>query len=138
MYGNIQHNTSLSGLSIKMRTVRTFFPKIQQEITFIIGTSKEENDKVIDLGNPGDIWFHARNHPSCHVIAILSDLTEPIDKKEKRNIMKIGAGLVKRNTIALRSVKEIEIIYTDIQHVKKTKYLGCVHIEDISTKSLCI
>ena len=44
-----------------MKIERIFFPTIQTEIEFLIGTSKEDNDRVLDQGNPGDIWFHARN-----------------------------------------------------------------------------
>ena len=108
------------------------------EIVFLVGTSKEENDKVIDLGNPGDLWFHARNTSSCHVLAILSNLLLPLDKKEKRKILKQGAELVKRNTAKLRSEKNVEITYTDIQHVKKTEYLGCVSLDRTFSKAIHI
>ena len=75
-----------------MKIERIFFPDIQTVIEFQIGTSKEENDKLIDLGNPGDLWFHARNPSSCHVLAILSNIDiSLIAKKEKRKILKKGA-----------------------------------------------
>ena len=124
----------------KMKIERIFFPIIQTEIEFRIGTSKEDNDKVLDLGNPGDIWFHARNpSSSCHVLAILSHLSVSlIPKKEKRKILKKGAELVKRNTAKLRSEREVEMIYCDIQHVRKTEYVGCVYIEPKYSKEIRI
>ena len=120
-----------------MKIERIFFPILQTEIEFRIGTSKEENDKVLDLGNPGDLWFHARNPTSsCHVLAILSHLLLPLDKKEKRKILKQGAELVKRNTAKLRSEKNVEMIYADIQHVRKTEYKGCVLVEEKYKKKI--
>jgi predicted ribosome quality control (RQC) complex YloA/Tae2 family protein len=114
-----------------MKVERIFFPTIQTEIEFRIGTSKEENDMVLTMGNPGDIWFHARKDSSCHVIAILSNADiSLISKKEKRKILKKGAEFVKRNTAKLRSEKEVEMIYCDIQHVRKTEYVGCVLISN--------
>jgi hypothetical protein len=104
----------------------------------MIGTCKEDNDKVLDAGNPGDIWFHARKYSSCHVLAILSNISVSLDKKEKRKILKKGAEFVKRNTAKLRSEKSVEMIYCDIQHVKKTEYVGCVYIEPKYSKEICI
>jgi hypothetical protein len=109
----------------------------------MIGTCKEDNDKVLDLGNPGDLWFHARNQSSCHVLAILSNIDiSLLTKKEKhkkiRTIVKKGAEFVKRNTAALRSEKNVEITYTDIQHVKKTQYLGCVSLDPNYQKEIHI
>jgi len=111
-----------------MRIERITFPNLLNEIEFLIGTSKEDNDIVLTMGNAGDIWFHARKDSSCHVVAILSSLSFSLDKKEKRKILKKGAELVKQNTTKLRSEKSVEMIYADIQYVKKTKYIGCVHI----------
>ena len=123
-----------------MKIERIFFPTIQIEIEFRIGTSKEENDKVLDLGNPGDIWFHARNPTSsCHVLAILSNVDiSLIAKKEKHKILKKGAELVKRNTAKLRSERCVEMIYCDIQHVRKTEYIGCVLVEEKNKKKISV
>ena len=123
-----------------MKIERIFFPTIQIEIEFRIGTSKEDNDKVLDLGNPGDIWFHARNpSSSCHVLAILSNVDiSLISKKEKRKVIKKGAELVKRNTAKLRSEREVEMIYCDIQYVRKTEYIGCVLVEPKYSKEIRI
>ena len=136
----IRNNNQNNIKSREMKVERIFFPIIKTEIEFRIGTSKEDNDKVLDLGNPGDIWFHARNpSSSCHVLAILSNVDiSLISKKEKRKILKKGAELVKRNTAKLCSEKSVEMIYCDIQHVKKTEYLGCVHIEPKYSKEIRI
>ena len=121
-----------------MKIERIFFPTIQIEIEFRIGTSKEENDMVLTMGNPGDIWFHARNDSSCHVIAILSNISISLDKKEKRKVIKKGAEFVKRNTTKLRFEKSVEMIYTDIQYVKKTEYVGCVLVEEKNKKKISV
>ena len=123
-----------------MKVERILFPAIQTEIEYRIGTSKEDNYMVIDTGNPGDIWFHARNpSSSCHVLAILSNVDiSLISKKEKRKILKKGAEFVKRNTAKLCSEKSVEMIYCDIQHVRKTEYIGCVHIEPKYSKEICV
>ena len=126
-------------LKREMKIERIFFPTIQIEIEFRIGTSKEENDMVLTMGNPGDIWFHARNDSSCHVIEILSKVDISLfAKKEKRKILKKGAEFVKRNTAKLLTEKSVEMIYCDIQHVKKTEYIGCVYMEPKYSKEIRI
>ena len=114
------------------------FLEEEQEITFLIGTSKEDNDQVINKGNPGDIWFHARGISSCHVLAILSNLDIKLDKKEIKQIIRKGAELVRQHTAKLRSVNKIEIIYTDISYVEKTKHKGCVNIDPNHQKTIRI
>jgi predicted ribosome quality control (RQC) complex YloA/Tae2 family protein len=62
-----------------MRTQIVFIKNINREITFHIGKNQYENFDVIDQGNPSDIWFHAKNRPSCHVVC---QVPQGIQKKE--------------------------------------------------------
>ena len=111
-----------------MERIRFSFLPTEIEIIFWIGTCKEENFDVIDKGNPTtDIWFHAKNVSSCHVIVLLSDLGK-ISRKEKQKIVKKGAELVKKNTAKLRDQREVEINYTNLENIRKTSYKGCIEI----------
>jgi predicted ribosome quality control (RQC) complex YloA/Tae2 family protein len=108
-----------------MKTKVLFVQGVNREITFYIGENQNENFDVIDLGKPHDIWFHANNISSCHVIAILP---EDIEKKDLRYIIKIGALLCKSNTNKLKTLNNVEIIYSQIKNVVKTLVPGCVEI----------
>ena len=115
-----------------MKLESIFIKGVDRYIHFYIGKSKDENFNVIDKGNENDLWFHAKEFSSCHVIAkIPQDITE---KKNIKYIIKIGALLCKNNTNKLKSLKNIEIIYTPIKNVIKTNILGCV--QTLTSKSI--
>ena len=108
-----------------MKTEVVEFPKIDEEVTYYIGTSAKDNFAVIDEGDDDDIWFHANNISSCHIIAYnLPQLT----KKEKQKVIKRGAFICKQNTSKIKSLQNIEIIYTKVKNVSKTDILGTVNI----------
>lgn len=108
-----------------MKTKTLFIQEIKREITFHIGQNKNDNFNILDVAKPDDLWFHANSESSCHVVAILP---EDINKKDLRYIIKIGAMLCKTNTNKLRSLYDVEIIYTKVRFVKKTLMPGCVNI----------
>ena len=107
-----------------MKTEKILIQGLDREITFIIGKNKSENFAVIDMGSENDLWFHANDISSCHVVCLLSDTN--IDKKDLRYIIKTGALLCKNNTNKLKSMKNVEIIYTQIKNITKTDIEGCV------------
>lgn len=108
-----------------MKTENLFLQGLNREITFYIGQNKNENFDVIDKGEPDDLWFHANQISSCHVVAIIP---KDITHKEIKYIIKAGALLCKKYTNKLKSSTDIEIIYTEIKNIEKTQYIGCVKI----------
>lgn len=110
-----------------MKTEILFLQGLNREITFYIGQNKNENFDVIDKGEPDDLWFHANEISSCHVVAIVP---KDISNKERKYIIKAGAILCKKYTNKLRTLTEIEIIYTEIKNIEKTEYIGCVKVEN--------
>jgi len=110
-----------------MKTEILFINGLNREITFYIGKNQNENFDVIDMGEDEDIWFHANNISSSHVVAIIP---KDIIKKEIYYIIKTGALLCKINTNKLKSLKKVEFIYTQIKNIKKTDIVGCVNVEN--------
>jgi predicted ribosome quality control (RQC) complex YloA/Tae2 family protein len=108
-----------------MKTEVIFLQGLNREITFYIGQHKNENFHVIDKGEPDDLWFHANDISSCHIVAIV---LKDIANKEKKYIIKAGALLCKKYTNKLKSTREVEIIYTQIKNIEKTDIPGCVKI----------
>lgn len=98
-------------------------------IPFYIGNNAQDNFDIIDQADPSDLWFHVKDHSSCHVIANISEITDKIksNKKLKQYIIKKGAVLCKQNTNKFVSTKNLEIIYTNIENIEKTNVLGQVH-----------
>jgi predicted ribosome quality control (RQC) complex YloA/Tae2 family protein len=109
-----------------MKTEIVYIQGLDREITFYIGQNQNENFDVIDMGDSEDLWFHANNISSCHVVA---SLPEDIDKKDLKYIIKTGALLCKNNTNKLKTLKNIEIVYTQIKNITKTSTAGCVEIK---------
>jgi predicted ribosome quality control (RQC) complex YloA/Tae2 family protein len=108
-----------------MKTEVITIQSINKEVTFYIGQNKHEHFDIIDAASPDDLWFHIKDTSSCHVVAIMpTDLTN----KEKKYIIKAGAVLCKKYTNKCKGMIDVEIIYTEIKNLEKTKYIGCVKI----------
>ena len=113
-----------------MKTETIFIPALKREITFYIGKNQSENFEVIDNGSDDDLWFHVNGESSCHVVC---KIPHDIDKTEMRYIIKVGSLLCKNNTNKLKSVKNVEIVYTQIKNVTKTSVPGCVLTQNTKT-----
>jgi len=113
-----------------MKTEIIFINEINREIIFYIGKSQTENVEVIDNGTYSDLWFHAKNISSCHIVA---KIPEDIKKDEIKYIIKKGALLCKNNTAKLRTQKNLEIIYTKLENVTKTNIPGSVIVNNEKT-----
>ena len=112
-----------------MKTEQIYIQALKSEFTFYIGKNQNENFEVIDKGNENDLWFHANNISSCHVVCVLPEEIK-LCKKELKYIIKTGALLCKNNTNKLKNLKNIEIIYTNIKNITKTDISGCVITEN--------
>jgi len=110
-----------------MKTENLFIQGLNRAITFYIGKNKNENFDVIDKGSSDDLWFHANDVSSCHVVGIIPD---DINKKDLKYIIKMGALLCKMNTNKLKSLDDVEILYTQIKNIEKTNTPGCVKIKN--------
>ena len=113
-----------------MKTETIIIQAIKREIVFHVGKNKNENFEVIDNATKNDLWFHAKDISSCHVVC---EIPDDINKKELSSIIKMGALLCKQNTHKLSSLKNVEIIYTKIENVTKTNIPGCVTTQNTKT-----
>lgn len=115
-----------------MKIENIFVKNLNCEITFYIGQNKVENFELLDMEeiNDSDLWFHAKDESSCHVIAKIPEDIIINNKNYKKYIIKIGALLCKKYTNKLKNVKNVNIIYTQIKYVEKTNIMGCVNIKN--------
>jgi predicted ribosome quality control (RQC) complex YloA/Tae2 family protein len=112
-----------------MKIEKIFFHNIQKSFTFYISENENEPFKMLDLAKPTDIWFHAENYSSCHVIVLID--VELLSKKEKQTIYKRSAFLCKFHTLKLRGITDkLSFIYTKIENIKRTNKPGCVITEN--------
>jgi predicted ribosome quality control (RQC) complex YloA/Tae2 family protein len=113
-----------------MKTENIYIDALKREFTFYIGKNQNENFEVIDKGTSNDLWFHANNISSCHVVCCIPVF---LCKKDMQYIIKVGALLCKNNTNKLKSMKKVEIIYTCIKNVVKTDVPGSVTTQNTKT-----
>jgi predicted ribosome quality control (RQC) complex YloA/Tae2 family protein len=113
-----------------MKTENIFIDALKREIVFYIGKKQSDNFTIIDKASLDDLWFHAKDASSCHVVCQIPD---DMHKKDLRYVIKIGALLCKNNTNKLKSLKDVEIIYTKIKNITKTDVEGCVVAENTKT-----
>lgn len=100
-------------------------PKLNIEVEFVIGKNAKENFDIIDDSEDHHIWFHVHNQSSCHVIA---KLDEELNRKDFKYVIKQGALLCKQYS-KLNNQKNVDIIYTLVKNVHKTKTIGSVNVE---------
>jgi len=119
-----------------MKSETIFIQGLNKEMTFWIGTSQQDNDEIIDKASLNDIWFHANNISSCHVICripsddIKSKEKEKSKGKDMKYIIKMGALLCKNNTNKLKGTSKIEFVYCPIKNLTKTDIMGCVSVSN--------
>jgi hypothetical protein len=118
-----------------MLTKEEYIAQLKRNITFYIGTNAADNFDAISAGGPEDIWFHADDASSCHVIAVMP---EDIDRKEKLWIIKCGARLVKQHTKKFVSMKNLPVICTEIQNIEMTDTAGKVIVDPAKIKTIVV
>jgi predicted ribosome quality control (RQC) complex YloA/Tae2 family protein len=123
------------------RVVTKYIPSLQISVVYKIGINAKNNFEIIDESHKNDIWFHLKGTSSCHVVACLKNTAyttlndempnfydiefDKLDKKQKQQIIKQGALLCKQYS-RMKSMKNVEIIYTKIEHVEKLDVIGSV------------
>ena len=115
---------------IKMKNIVHTFSNIPAPVQFSIGSNSRENTYLIDLAKRTDIWFHAQDYPSCHVIA---QMPNNLSKKQKMTIIKMGSRLCKQHTNKLKNEKTLEISYTEIKNIVKSEVEGTVLTSNLKT-----
>ena len=97
-----------------------------------IGQNAADNFAAIDKSESAqDIWFHAEESSSCHVVFIHSD--KIWSKDEIRKIVKKGALLCKQHTAKLKSEKKVNIIYATMENLTKCAQVGQVEVVNAKT-----
>ena len=132
----------LSNIKVDMKRIITrYIPSLKKMIVYKVGKDAQNNFDLIDEANKDDLWFHLKDHSSCHVIACLKNIQytyrddelpnfydidfDSLEKKEKQQIVTQGALLCKQFS-ELKSKKNIFVIYTKIEDVHKTDITGRV------------
>lgn len=119
-----------------MKTIQILFSNIIEPIEYRIGKNAQNNFEIIDSGNSNDLWIHAKDSPSCHVIVnIPENIRETLDKKQIITIIKKGADFCKENTVGLKSKKNVVFIYTKLCNVTKSNVVGMVYTDNV--KYIC-
>lgn len=114
-----------------MKVEEIYIRSLLSDVKFYIGENRHDNFDVIDMGMPNDLWFHAKNISSCHVVAELPD--DNLKKKELQEIIQNGCRLCKEHTSKLNGLHNVEFIYTQIKNVTKTKTPGMVTLSESKT-----
>lgn len=103
------------------------FPNIIPIIRYYIGRNKEDNFNIIDLACPNDIWIHAFQIASAHIIISIPNDSK-FSKKQLRIIIKKGVDFCKQYTNKIYNKKKVEFIYTKVKNIVKTEKIGEVKV----------
>lgn len=101
--------------------IKTF----HEPVECLVGQSQKDNDTVIDSGEKSDLWFHAADVSSCHVVVKVPVYAE---KTQMKYLVKAGAVLCKQNTKKISGEKTVKFHYTCLENVSKTNIPGRVDI----------
>jgi predicted ribosome quality control (RQC) complex YloA/Tae2 family protein len=110
-----------------MKTQSIFIPKLNQEITFLIGSNAQDNIDIITSAKPTDIWFHVADYPSAHVVAQIPESLANSPNKILLPIITQGAVLCKQVS-KYAGMRKLAINYTKIIHVHPTDTVGTVNL----------
>ncbi|MCX7751047.1 MAG: NFACT RNA binding domain-containing protein [Candidatus Bipolaricaulota bacterium] len=80
----------------------------------LVGRSAEENERILRLARPGDLWLHARGVPGAHVIVRTDGRPVP------EEVLRRAAELAAWHSRA-RGERKVEVSYTDVRYVRKPK-----------------
>lgn len=111
-----------------MKNIFHRFSNINETVHYIIGNNKQENSYIVENGSFDDLWFHATEHASCHVVA---KVPKNLNKKQIKTIIKYGVQLCKQNTNNLRKENKTMFNYTKLKNVKTTEVEGMVIASDL-------
>lgn len=93
---------------------------------YSVGACAKENTEIINNSAKNSIWFHIRDHSSCHVVMQIMDSQEKPTKKTMHKLVKQGALYCKQHTNKCKSLKNIEVIYNFLENVETTDIDGQV------------
>lgn len=82
--------------------------------TILVGRSGQENDRLLRLARPDDLWLHARGVPGAHVV-IRSD-----GRPVPRTVLERAAELAAWHSRA-RGERKVAVSYTDARYVRKPR-----------------
>ncbi len=105
-------------------------PGVEEPIAYKIGQNAHENTALVVEGHPSDLWFHVDGTSSAHVVV---SLPPGIDRKQRGKIIKQGALLCKQHTAKMKSVQNVPIVYTTLEHVTPTNIPGSVLTSNTNT-----
>lgn len=117
-----------------MKSITRHIAALDSDIEYYIGKSASENVEIIDAASENDLWFHIDGEPSGHVIAKIPENSD-FTKKQLRQIVTQGALVCKENS-KYKSQRNVDIVYTYVKYVEKTKILGKVAITNHKIISL--
>lgn len=125
---------------MKQITVIFIYDNKSYQIEYLKGDNRNDNDKIIDYSkNSGnkDIWFHLKNNPSSHIIALIP---VSISNIFLNDIIAKGCLLYfEQNKEKYKNTKSLNINYTNIKNVQKTKTKGLVNFsnnKDVISKKI--
>lgn len=80
-----------------------------------VGKNNKQNDFIIrKLSNPEDLWFHAQNCPSGHILV----KTENGKKEVPNEVLEFASKLTKQNS-PMKEVSKASVIYTKRKYLKR-------------------
>ena len=103
-------------------------------ITFLIGSDRYDNSNIIEISSPTDLWFHANDVPSCHVIAVVPP---SVNKRTKHKIITQGCLLCKQNTNTLKRISSpVNFVISSVENlIRIEEHIGAVMFQDDSRVS---
>jgi len=114
------------------------------QIEYLKGDDRDDNDKIINYSKNADNedkWFHVKDDPSSHIIALIPySLPESFLNIFLNDIIAKGCLLYfEQNKEKYKNTKSLNINYTNIKNVQKTKTKGLVNFsnnKDVISKKI--
>ena len=116
-----------------MKFEERYIDCLKTSVTFCIGQNAKDNHDIIDASDPDDLWFHIHDSASCHVVALVHNLS--ITKQQLLKIVKQGAVLCKQYS-KQKSQRNTHVMYSKLKNVTKSNTIGAVNVQDYKMVSI--
>jgi predicted ribosome quality control (RQC) complex YloA/Tae2 family protein len=91
-------------------------------ITIYVGRNAEGNNRLtFQVAKGEDLWFHTRDAHGSHVVLSAAGKGRPPNQRDV-----LFAGGLAAYFSKLRQDTKVEVVYTRVKYVRKTKTLGLV------------
>lgn len=111
----------------KVKNKPSYLEMYYNDVLIRVGRNNIQNDYLLKDANRNHYWFHINQYHGSHVIVCTTELTA--------DLIEFAATLAVQYSQA-KTANNVDVNYTKVRNVKRTKVKGLVNISEVSTVTI--